>query len=139
MTGRGEVTDQAWARIEPLLPPQITAGTPWRDHRQVINGILWKIRTGAPWRDVPARYGPWKTCHERLRVWTFNGLWEKVLAEAQGDAEAVGDIEWTVSIDSTVARAHQHSAGARKKGAAHPLVLPRSKSMVKRSAGPEAD
>ncbi len=70
-------------------------------------------------------------------MWTFNGIWEKVLAEAQGDAEAVGDIEWTVSIDSTVARAHQHSAGARKKGAVNPLVLPRSKSMVKRSAGPE--
>lgn len=133
------MSDQAWARIEPLLPPQVTAGRPWRDHRQVINGILWKLRTGAPWRDVPARYGPWKTCHERLRVWTFTGIWEKVLAEAQVKDDAVGHIEWTVSIDSTVARAHQHSAGARKKGAASQLGLPRSRSMVKRSAARAAD
>lgn len=120
MAGRGELTESAWARIEPLLPPRFTAGRPWRDHRQVINGILWKIRTGAPWRDVPERYGPWKTCHERLRVWTADGTWERILAEAQVRDDAVGRIEWTVSIDSSVSRAHQHAAGARKKGAAKP-------------------
>jgi transposase len=117
MVGRGELTDTAWARIEPLLPARVTAGRPWRDHRQVINGILWKLRTGAPWRDLPERYGPWKTCHERLRVWTFDGTWEKVLAAAQVKDDSVGAVEWMVSIDSTVARAHQHAAGARKRGA----------------------
>ena len=91
------MTEAAWTRIEPLLPAQLTARRPWRDHRQVINGILWrtengakqvingilwKLRTGAPWRDVPDRYGPWKTCHERLRVWTRDGTWERILAEA---------------------------------------------------------
>ncbi|AIJ21971.1 insertion element transposase [Amycolatopsis methanolica 239] len=68
--GRGELTDKAWARIEPLLPPVAGWGRYWRDHRQVINAILWKLRTGAPWRDLPERYGPWKTVHERLRTWT---------------------------------------------------------------------
>ena len=68
MVGRGKLTDKAWARIEPLLPPVTGRGRRWRDHRQVINAILWKLRTGAPWPDLPERYGPWKTAHER-RIW----------------------------------------------------------------------
>ena len=60
MVGRGELTDKAWARIKPLLPPIESGGRRRRDHRQVINAILWKLRTGAPWRDLPERYGPWK-------------------------------------------------------------------------------
>lgn len=83
MVGRGELTDKAWAAIGPLLPePGVRSGR-WRDHRQVINGILWKLRTGAPWRDLPERYGPWKTCHERLRRWTSDGTWERILVAAQ--------------------------------------------------------
>ncbi|MDT8913314.1 IS5 family transposase [Amycolatopsis sp. PS_44_ISF1] len=68
-----------WAVIEPLLPPQQGGGRRWRDHRQVINAILWKLRTGAPWRDLPGRYGPWKTAHERLRLWTKDGTGERIL------------------------------------------------------------
>ena len=68
VVGRGEVTDKAWARIEPLLPPVSGGGRRWRDHRQVLNAILWKLRAGASWRDLPERYGPWKTAHERLRL-----------------------------------------------------------------------
>jgi transposase len=117
--GRGELTDKAWAAIEPLLPPPGRRNGRWRDHRQVINGILWKLRTGAPWRDLPERYGPWKTCHERLRRWTADGTWDAILARAQvrDDGQPV---EWVVAVDSSVVRAHQHSAGARKKGAPHP-------------------
>ncbi|ABP55105.1 hypothetical protein Strop_2661 [Salinispora tropica CNB-440] len=72
---RGELTDEAWAVIAPLRPQPGGARERWRDHRQVINGILWKLRTGAPWRDLPERFGPWKTCHERLRRWTADGTW----------------------------------------------------------------
>lgn len=97
MVGRGEPTDKAWAVIEPLLPPMSTGCGRWRDHRQVINGILWKLRTGAPWRDLPERYGPWKTCHERLRRWTADETWDKILAKAQvrDDGQPV---ECTVSM-----------------------------------------
>ena len=116
MVGRGELTDTAWARIEPLLPAGRKRGGQWRDHRQVINGILWKIRTGAPWRDLPERYGSWKTCHERLRRWTADGTWDRILDEVVVKDDSVGKIEWVFSIDSSAVRAHQHAAGARKKG-----------------------
>jgi transposase len=68
MVGRGELTDLAWSSIEPLLPACGARGGQWRDHRTVINGILWKLRTGAPWRDLPERYGPWQTCADRLSI-----------------------------------------------------------------------
>ncbi|WP_233620727.1 IS5 family transposase [Amycolatopsis sp. WAC 01416] len=116
MVGRGELTDKAWAVIEPLLPPRQGGGRRWRDHRQVINAILWKLRTGAPWRDLPVRYGPWKTAHERLRLWTKDGTWDRILDRVIVKDDAVGDLEWIVSVDSSVVRAHQHAAGARKKG-----------------------
>jgi transposase len=115
VVGRGELTDKAWAVIEPLLPAN-GGGRRWRDHRQVINAILWKLRTGAPWRDLPERYGPWKTAHERLRKWTADGTWDKILQAAIVKDDAVGEVEWVLSIDSTVVRAHQHAAGARKSG-----------------------
>ena len=116
VVGRGELTDAAWARIEPLLPSARRRGGQWRDHRQVINGILWKLRTGAPWRDLPERYGSWKTAHERLRRWTADGTWDRILDEVIVKDDAVGNVEWVFSIDSSSVRAHQHAAGARKKG-----------------------
>ncbi|MFJ1753322.1 IS5 family transposase [Kitasatospora sp. NPDC088134] len=114
--GRGEITDAGWARIEPLLPQRDGAGRPWRDHRQVVNGVLWRLRTGAPWRDLPERYGPWQTVYRRFAQWEKDGTWAALLREVQVRDDAVGAVEWTVSIDSTAARAHQHAAGARKKG-----------------------
>ena len=69
MPGRGELTDRAWGRIAPLLPANGRRGKQWRDHRAVVNGILWKLRTGAPWRDLPERYGPWRTCYDRFVRW----------------------------------------------------------------------
>lgn len=126
--GRGEVTDKAWAQIEPLLPPMVQRGGRWRDHRQVLNAILWKLRTGAPWRDLPERYGPWKTAHERLRKWTADGTWERILAEVVVKDDSISSLDEAiavvVSIDSTHVRAHQHAAGARKKGAARPGSKP---------------
>ena len=63
MVKRGELTDEAWAQIAPLMPENGRRGGRWRDHRTVVNGILRKLRTGAPWRDLPERYGPWQTCY----------------------------------------------------------------------------
>lgn len=141
VVGRGELTDKAWAVIEPLLPRSDGRAGRWRDHRQVINGILWKLRTGAPWRDLPERYGPWKTCHERLRRWTADGTWDRILAHAQvyDDGQPV---EWTISVDSSIVRAHQHAAGARKKGdppAGGRRVRRSVHKTVNRSADPGAD
>ena len=82
----------------------------------MINAILWKLRTGAPWRDLPERYGPWKTAHERLRKWTADGTWERILDQVIVKDDAVGHVEWTVSIDSSSIRAHQHALGPGKRG-----------------------
>ncbi|MDI5969430.1 IS5 family transposase [Streptomyces sp. SL13] len=118
MAGRGELTDAAWERIEPLLPRVDGRGRPWRDHRQVVNGVLWRLRTGAPWRDLPERYGPWQTVYERFARWEADGTWASLLEHVRVRDDAVGRVEWTIAVDSTVIRAHQHAAGVRKKGAA---------------------
>jgi transposase len=117
MGGRGELTDTAWETLKPLLPDNGKRGQQWRDHRQVLNGILWKLRTGAPWRDLPERYGPWRTVYARFSRWQREGTWDRLLAHVQTKSDAVGEVVWEVSIDSTTVRAHQHAAGARKKGA----------------------
>lgn len=115
MVGRGEITDAAWAVIAPLLPGNGRRGQQWRDHRQVVNGILWRVRTGAPWRDLPERYGPWRTCYDRFVRWRRDGTWDRLLAHAQTKSDAIGEVVWEVSIDGTSVRAHQHAAGARKR------------------------
>jgi len=115
MVGRGELTDQAWSIIAPLLPANQQRGGQWRDHRMVINGILWKLRTGAPWRDLPERYGAWQTCADRLYRWRRDGTWYRILAQVQTKSDAVGKLVWEVSIDSSTARAHQHVSGARRR------------------------
>jgi transposase len=80
------------------------------DHRVFVNGVLWRTRTGAPWRDLPEQYGNWKTVYNRHRLWTLDGTWQEVLSLLQTGAD--GDGDWVVAADSTVARAHQHAAGA---------------------------
>jgi transposase len=85
----------------------------WRDHRQVIDGILHRVRTGVQWRDLPERFGPWKTVYERHRRWSADGTWERLLQRVQAAADAAGEIDWDISVDSTIVRAHQHAAGAR--------------------------
>src|SRR5713101_7733011 len=113
---RTDLTDPEWERLKSKLPSSKgKRGGQYKDHRPVLNGILWVLRTGAPWRDMPERYGKWKTCHDRLLRWRRQGVWERVLQALQGEAEAVGEVVWTVvSIDGTTVRAHQHAAGARR-------------------------
>jgi len=114
LVGRGELTKEAWRVIAPLVPASERGGQ-WRDHRTVINGILWKLRTGAPWCDLPERYGPWQTCTDRLYRWQRDGTWGRILAHVQTKLDAVGELIWEVSLDSTTARAHQHASGARRR------------------------
>ncbi len=124
---RTDLTDQEWERLASKLPSSTgKRGGQYKDHRLVLNGILWVLRTGAPWRDLPERYGKWKTCHDRLLRWRRRGIWEQALQALQGEAEAVGDVVWTVvSIDGTTVRAHQHAAGARSTPAtAEPPAAP---------------
>lgn len=113
MVKRHEVTDAAWAVIAPLLPRDPRRGQAYRDHRVVLNGILWKLSTGVPWRDVPARYGPWQTLHARLLRWQRDGTWARLLGHVQQHSDAVAEIDWEISADSTVIRAHQHAAGGK--------------------------
>ena len=112
---RHELSDAEWERLAPLLPPERPkVGRPNKAHRSVVNGILWKLRTGAPWRDLPERYGPWATVHTRFRRWRLAGVWDRVLAAVQSEADAEGKLDWSVHyLDGTVIRAHQHAAGAK--------------------------
>ncbi|MGW3089003.1 IS5 family transposase [Streptomyces sp. NPDC001108] len=112
---RHELSDAEWEFVRPLLPESLR-GRKRLDDRRVLNGIVWKFRTGTAWRDVPERYGPWATLHTRFRRWAADGTFVRMLRAAQGKADAAGDIEWLVSVDSTIVRAHQHAAGARKGG-----------------------
>ena len=128
---------RAWKKST-LGSPAGRRGGRWRDHRQVINAILWQAKTGVPWRDLPERYGPWKTSHERLRKWTADGTWDRILEHVVVKDDAVGAVEWTISVDSSSVRAHQHAAGARKKGAVVHRSRP-SRSTVRLSAAPGAD
>ncbi|MGI5261430.1 IS5 family transposase [Streptomyces angustmyceticus] len=111
--GRGDLSDAEWERLRPFLPVSNRRCGRWRDHRQVIDGILHRVRTGVQWRDLPERFGPWKTVYERHRLWSADGTWERLLQQVQAAADAAGEVDWDVSVDSTIVRAHQHAAGAR--------------------------
>ncbi|GAA2626861.1 hypothetical protein GCM10010307_15090 [Streptomyces vastus] len=132
--GRGDLTHAEWARLKPLLPGIGLPGGRWNDHRTVINGILFRLRTGAPWRDLPSQYGPWKTVYERHRRWSADGTWDKILRSLLAHADAEDWIDWSVvGIDSTSCRAHQHEAGARTTPPRIPgrRALPRSIGQMK--------
>ncbi|MER5959872.1 IS5 family transposase [Streptomyces longhuiensis] len=117
MSVRLVITDAMWDRIEPLMPADPVRGRRWADHRRTLEAIAWKYRTCSPWRDLPDELGSFQTAHKRLIRWAVDGTWERILAAVLASAEGADDIGWTVSVDSTVCRAHQHAAGARKKGA----------------------
>src|SRR5215472_10858759 len=114
---RDELTDEQWERLQPLLPPQKPrTGRPAEDHRRILSGILWIHRTGAPWRDLPLRFGPWQTVATRFYRWQRQGLWARILAALQQQADRRGELEWEHHfVDGTVVRAHQHAAGARRR------------------------
>lgn len=115
---RLELTDAQWQRLEPLLPPEKPpTGRPSHSHHRILNGILWINRTGAPWKDLPECYGPVGTVSSRFYRWRKAGIWQRILEAWQARADRKGRVDWSLHfIDSTVVRAHQHAAGARKAG-----------------------
>ncbi|MFD0002594.1 IS5 family transposase [Streptomyces sp. NPDC127178] len=106
---RHELTNQEWELLAPLIPRAAT-GSPRVSDRQIINGMVYKIRTGISWRDLPERYGPWQTLYTRFRRYALAGMFTRALQQIQARADAAGDIDWLVQIDSTIVRAHQHAA-----------------------------
>ena len=112
---RHELTDEQWTRLAPLLPPQRPErGRPNHDHRRVVNGMLWRLATGAPWRDLPPKYGSWRTVYSRFRRWQRAGVFDCILTDLQRMADAAGKLDWSLHfVDGSVVRAHQHAAGAK--------------------------
>lgn len=97
-----------------LSPQPAKLGRPALDHRRILNGILWLLRTGAPWRDLPLHYGAWQTIASGFYRWRKAGIWDRILRALQQQADAAGLLDWKMHfVDSTVVRAHQHAAGAR--------------------------
>jgi transposase len=114
MHDRHDLTDVEWEQLESLLPDRTPRrGGRWCDHRPVINGVLWRTRTGSPWRDLPPAYGNWKTVYSRHRRWSGDGTWEVILDGLRVGCDLEEGSGWTVGVDATVVRGHQHAAGAR--------------------------
>jgi transposase len=112
--GRYDLTDEQYALIEPELPRNgEKAGHPSNEHRPIINGIFWRLHTGAPWPDIPLRYGKWKTLYDRSTWWRRDGTWNRILLALQVKLDAAGKIDWEQwALDGTIVRAHRSAAGA---------------------------
>ena len=109
---RYELKNDQWERIKPLLPEWTgERGRPGKDNRTMLNGMLWIVRSGAQWRELPERYGPWQSVYSRFRKWRDSGVLEKVFHVLSQDA----DME-NLNIDSTSIRVHESSNGGGKKG-----------------------
>ena len=115
---RYELTDEQYAMIEDLLPmPNTDGGGQWRSHRQVLNGIFWILHTGAQWRELPERYGPWKTVYGRFNRWRREGLFARILQRLQVRLDEQGRIDWDLwCVDGSTVRASRSAAGGGKKG-----------------------
>ena len=110
MSKRYEISDQEWSQIEHLLPEQTgKKGRPAKNNRAILNGIVWLAKSGAPWRDLPERYGSWKSVYTRFCRWRDSGLLEQIFTALSADA----DFE-NLMIDSTIVKVHKSAAGAKK-------------------------
>ena len=105
---RYEIKDEEWVRLSSLLPGKVgDVGRSAWDNRLFVNAVLWIARSGAPWRDLPERFGPWNSVYQRFRRWSHKGVWQQIFEQLQ-DA----DLDWLL-LDSTTVRAHQHAAGQK--------------------------
>lgn len=133
MEKRHALSDGQWEMIANLMPSNSGPGRPWSEHRLVIDGILWILGTGAPWRDLPMRFGPWQTVYDRFRRWVREGVWERILERLQACRNGQGEIDWELfCIDGSVVRAHKAAAGAGEKKAARRAVGPCSGPLKRR-------
>lgn len=126
---RHELGDEQWALIEDLFPKNgKKAGRPWSEHRRILNGMFWILGTGAPWRDLPKRYGPWQTVHRRFSRYRRDGTFDRILERLQVKLDENGKIDWDLfCIDGSSVRAHRAAAGAKKGG---PDIPPRMSPMT---------
>ncbi|HJF48242.1 MAG TPA: IS5 family transposase [Brachybacterium paraconglomeratum] len=110
------LSDEQWERIEPLLPSNKgRKGHPFRENRKIVEGIIYRSRTGIPWRDLPReQFGPWQTVWKRHYLYARLGVWDRIHAALMAQADAAGGIDWTVSVDSTISRAHQHGTNTTR-------------------------
>lgn len=117
MAHRHEVSDEQWEIVGPLITAKpAETGRPRRDGREMLNGVLWILRTGAPWRDLPERYGPWQSVYEYFTTWRADGTFDRVLEALQIRLDREGKIDWDLfCIDGTNVRASRAAAGASKK------------------------
>lgn len=114
---RYELTDEQWAVIEPLLPRSAT-GRRLVAPRSMVNAMLWVLRSGAPWRDLPERFGPWQTVYHHFNAWSRHGVFSRILDALQIRLDAEGHIDWDLwCVDGTMVRASRAAAGAGKEGA----------------------
>ena len=117
MSRRHELSDQEWDLIKDLLPRNEGVGRRWEDHRRILNGMFWIVRTGAPWRDIPERYGPWQTIFDRFNRWRKNGTLDRMLERLQIRLDKDGKLDWDLwCIDGSSIRASRAAAGAGKRG-----------------------
>ena len=134
---RHALTDGQWERLRPLLPPSSGRGRPRADDRRIVEGILWRLATGVPWRDLPERFGSWRRCTPASGAGSGRGLGPGVLSALQAEADAAGDLDWALHfVDGTMVRAHQHAAGAKKGAATKPSAASRAASRPRSTSAP---
>ena len=115
--GRGDLSDAQWGLVKGLFPKQRRGGR-WNDHRTTLDGVLWILRTGAPWRDLPERYGKWPSVYSRFRRWRDDGMFERIMRALRIRLDKDGKIDWDLwCVDGSNVRATRAAAGAGKKGA----------------------
>lgn len=125
---RGDLSEEGWTAISPMLPPeQGRWGRPAQDNRRYVNGMLWVLRTGAPWRDLPEKYGNWNSIYRRFLRWRDAGVWKAILDLL---TDALGE-DSSYSMDSTTIRGHAQAAGAKGGLKKKPLVVRGAGSPVK--------
>lgn len=113
------LSDAQWEKIKDILPPNGKRGGQWKDHRLMIDGILWALSDGGRWRNIPKEFGPWQSVYDRFRNWTRRGWWDRILRRLQARKMNNGEIDFELfAIDGSVIRAHQSAAGAPEKKSA---------------------